>query len=215
MSESRTSVGLVFSCENDLRRKGESLSETLERCVSESPVMRELFANAERVGEARCEADFSYGTRAYGGDRFLLLGDAGTFLDPIFSTGIELALRSGLEGAREVEGALAQNTSLKGRRLKRYERQQRHRYAFYRRFVTSFYQPVFRDMLFSAADWPRITRAIVAALAGIDRPRMRTRLLLWWVFFTIGLRVRQSRHSVDAQATAADRVSSHVPEGTH
>lgn len=215
LSDERMSVGLVFPAGKDPRRKGETGLETLQRCATESPVMRELLGRAQPVGEAHVEADFSYGTRAYGGDRFLLLGDAGSFLDPVFSTGVELALQSGLEAAREVTGALDEGRSLSGARLKRYEKLQRRRYSFYRRFVTNFYEPFFREMLFGAADWPRITKAIVTALAGYDRPRLRTRLLLWWVFFTVGLRARQSRNSAPAPAVTADRVSAPVPDGTH
>ena len=215
LADDRTSVGLVFPIDNDPRRKGESTQETLLRCANESSVMREILEQAKCVGEAHVEADFSYGTRAYGGERFLLLGDAGSFLDPVFSTGVELALQSGLEGAREVIGALDEQRSLSGRRLRRFEKLQRRRYAFYRRFVTHFYKPFFRDMLYGAADWPRITRAMVTALAGYDRPRLRTRLLLWWVFFTVGLRARQSRESAQALAVTADRVVDPVPDGTH
>jgi len=215
LSNDRTSVGLVFPTDKDPRRKGESDRETLVRCANESSVMREILGRAECAGEAHVEADFSYGTRAYGGEHFLLLGDAGSFLDPVFSTGVELALQSGLEGAREVIGALDEQRSLSGRRLKRFEKLQRRRYAFYRRFVTNFYKPFFRDMLYGAAEWPRITRAMVVALAGYDRPRLRTRLLLWWVFFTVGLRARQSRESAPTSAVTADRVAAPVPDGTH
>jgi len=215
LSDDRMSVGLVFPAGEDPRRKGETTLDTLVRCAGETEVMREILGSAKPVGEAHVEADFSYGTRAYGGERFLLLGDAGSFLDPVFSTGVELALQSGLEAASAVTGALNEGRTLAGRRLKRYEKLQRRRYAFYRRFVTNFYEPFFRDMLFGAADWPRITRAIVAALAGYDRPRLRTRLLLWWVFFTVGLRARQSRNSAPAPAATASRVSAPVPDGTH
>ncbi len=215
LSDNRTSVGLVLPKGADARRKGESAEETLLRCATESPVMREILGAAELVGEARVEADFSYGTRSYGGERFLLLGDAGSFLDPVFSTGVELALQSGLEAAREVTEALEQERKLNRRSLKRFEGLQRRRYAFYRRFVTNFYKPFFRDMLFGAAEWPRITRAMVVALAGYDRPKLRTRLLLWWVFFTVGLRARQSRGSALTSAGTADRMGSPVPDGTH
>ena len=49
----------------------------------------------------RCESrrTFSFGSRAYAGDRWVLAGDAGSFLDPVFSTGVAIALESGLEAA--------------------------------------------------------------------------------------------------------------------
>ena len=41
----------------------------------------------------RVERDFSYGARAYAGDRWIVVGDAGSFLDPVFSTGVAIASR--------------------------------------------------------------------------------------------------------------------------
>jgi FADH2-dependent halogenase len=200
--EDRMSVGRVFDAENDPRRRGESPEETLTRCIAASAFVAKALAGAERLGPARCEGDYSYSTRAYGGDRFLLLGDAGSFLDPVFSTGVELAIYSALEAVESVERALANNQGLGGRELGRFARRQRRRYRFFRRFVTAFYTRSFREMLYSANDWPRTTRAIVTALAGNDRPRLRTRLLLSWVFFGVALRERQARRSPRRADTA-------------
>ena len=68
---------------------------------------RDCSRSAQREWPVRVEKDFSFGSRAYAGDRWVLAGDAGSFLDPVFSTGVAIALESGLEAAQAVAGGLA------------------------------------------------------------------------------------------------------------
>jgi flavin-dependent dehydrogenase len=208
----RISVGLVFDAGADPRRRGETAEDTLARRIAETPYVARALDGRPRVGPARCEGDFSYSTRAYGGERFLLLGDAGAFLDPVFSTGVDLALKGAVDGAAAVDRALAAGTTLAGAGLRAFTRRQRRRYRYFRRFVTAFYTHAFRDTLYQAGDWPRTTRAIVTALAGNDRPRLGTRLLLAWVFVGLALRERQARRPSRSARTG---VPAPVQTGTH
>ena len=57
-----------------------------ERAIAETPAVARLLAAARREWPVRVEKDFSFGSRAYAGDRWVLVGDAGSFLDPVFST---------------------------------------------------------------------------------------------------------------------------------
>ena len=163
------SVGAVF----DRRRHlpGSDPAETLAAVIDRTPAAATLMKGAERIGKARFEADFSYGVRAYAGDRWVLTGDAGSFLDPVFSTGVHLAVMSGWEAGR----ALA--TGRPGA-LRRFDRAQRRRYRFFRRFVVGFYDPAWRDMFFRPQASQRIFRAIVRVLSGDDRPGPMNRLAL-------------------------------------
>src|SRR6185369_15990749 len=74
----------------------------LEHAIATTPAVDRLLADARREWPVRVEKDFSFGSRAYAGDRWLLAGDAGSFLDPVFSTGVAIALESGLEAAQAV-----------------------------------------------------------------------------------------------------------------
>lgn len=155
------SVGAVF----DRRRHepGSDPGETLGAVVAKTPAAAVLMEDATPLGTARYEADFSYGVRAYAGDRWVLAGDAGSFLDPVFSTGVHLAVLSGWEAGQ----ALA----ARGRgALRRFDRKQRRRYQFFRRFVSGFYDPAWRDLFFRPQASRMIFRAIVRVLSGDDRP---------------------------------------------
>ena len=52
------------------------------------------------------EGDYSYAMKQLAGDRFVLVGDAGRFVDPIFSTGVSIALNSSRFAHNNVLGAL-------------------------------------------------------------------------------------------------------------
>ena len=94
----RTSLGAVF--DRDLHPSGADPAAALARIVATTPVVERAMRGARSCGAARFEGDFSYTVRSYAGDRWLLAGDAGSFLDPIFSTGVHLAVHGGLDAAR-------------------------------------------------------------------------------------------------------------------
>ena len=184
-----TSVGVVRSREAHRASRSQDPADQLEELLAATPVLAGTLAQAERIGPAHVAADFSYAPSAYAGDRWLLAGDAGSFLDPVFSTGVLLALESGIEAADEVDRALARD-DLSAPSFRRYDRRQRRRYRHFRRFVRQFYDPCFRDLFFQPTSRFGILDAVVGALAGDWRPGLRHRLALS-IFF--GLAALQRR----------------------
>ena len=98
LSETRTSVGFVtrpsFVKEVDV-----PADRLLRWAVARCPVVRHRMRDA--VGPATNEvlSDFSYTCKPHAGPGYFLVGDAGCFLDPIFSTGVTLAMMGGREAA--------------------------------------------------------------------------------------------------------------------
>lgn len=76
--------------------------ETVERNATLSHVMR----GAERLQDLRVEGDYSYEVEQLTGPGWVLVGDALRFVDPIFSSGVDVACYSGLHAAEAVEEAL-------------------------------------------------------------------------------------------------------------
>jgi len=163
--------------------------ELLQRLIAETPAVARLMAGAERRWAVRIERDFSYGSARYAGDRWITVGDAGSFLDPVFSSGVAIALESGLEGARAVARGLARN-DLSARAFATFDRRQRARYQSFRRFVAAFYTESFRDLFFSDDPPPRMFRAIVTVLAGYWRPSWMSRVWLQLFFLSVRLQER-------------------------
>jgi flavin-dependent dehydrogenase len=159
----------------------------LEHAIQETPAAATLMREARREWPVRVEKDFSFGARAYAGDRWLLVGDAGSFLDPVFSTGVAIALESGVEAGRALDRALASG-DLSARAFATFNRRQRQRYLSFRRFVLGFYTHGFRELFFAPTPPPRIFRALITSLAGYWRPSARTRA--WQTFFFLLARLR-------------------------
>lgn len=152
--------------------------DILNLAIAQTPQVAGLLAAAPREWPVRVEKDYSYGVKRYAGDRFVLAGDAGSFLDPVFSTGVAIALESGLDAAAAMDAALARN-DLSAARFRAYERVQRGRYLAFRRFVMAFYTHPFRDLFFQPSPTPIFFNAVVTFLAGQWRPSWSTRFLVW------------------------------------
>jgi flavin-dependent dehydrogenase len=163
--------------------------ELLQRLMADTPAAARLMAAAERRWPVRVERDFSYGSKRYAGDRWITVGDAGSFLDPVFSSGVAIALESGLEGARAVLAGLERG-DLSARNFATFDRRQHARYRAFRRFVVSFYTEGFRDLFFSEDPPERMFRAVVTVLAGYWRPSLLTRIWLRLFFLSVTLQER-------------------------
>ncbi|MEO7972954.1 MAG: tryptophan 7-halogenase, partial [Thermoanaerobaculia bacterium] len=124
----------------------------------------------------RVEKDFSYSASAYAGDRWILAGDAGSFLDPVFSTGVSIAMESGIEAAAELDRA-STSGDFSARSFGAFSRRQNKRFRAFRRFVIAFYTPQFRDLFFSPDPPAILFRAVVTVLAGNWNPSLWTRAM--------------------------------------
>jgi flavin-dependent dehydrogenase len=182
-----TSVGVVASKQRWSALSAGAPERRLELLLESVPALSKHLSAARRVSEVRVDGDYSYGVRAYAGERWLLAGDAGSFLDPIFSTGVLLALASGTQAAEALDGALAAGVGSRraGKILAGYEREQRRVYRFFRRFVLGYYRSGFglRDLLVAPTEYLGLARAVVTALSGNSRPRLLVRLRLEAFFF--------------------------------
>ena len=181
-----TSVGVVVPRARHAALPTGDPERCLEILLASVPALPPLLARARRVSPVRVDADYSYATRAYAGESWLLAGDAGSFLDPVFSTGVLLALASGVEAAEAIDRSLAapDDARTARRELAAFDREQRRRYRFFRRFVVGYYRPELRDVLLSTFSRLGLTGAVMTALAGNTRPSLLHRLRIA-VFFAV------------------------------
>jgi flavin-dependent dehydrogenase len=126
--------------------------------------IRDHIAAGEQVEPVRVTAEYSYHSRRIGGDGFCLVGDAFAFLDPLFSTGVFLALKSGELAADTLHVALREG-DVSGARFDDYYEKQRHAVTSFRRLVLAFYDPTFsfREFL---AEYPQLHPLVVDTLVG-------------------------------------------------
>src|SRR5438093_2664570 len=183
------SVGVVLPKNLFLQMPEGSNEERLERAIADTPVVAELMRHAKREWPVRVEKDFSYSASKYAGDRWILAGDAGSFPDPVFSTGVSIALESGIEAAAELDRALTRN-NFSARSFAAFSRRQRRRYQTFRRFVIGFYSPQFHDLFFDPHPPRTMFQAVVTVLAGRWNSSLRTRLLNHLFFGMVAIQKR-------------------------
>ena len=106
LSEEKVSVGLVVD-QARFKASGLTPAEMFERLVESSSVLREKMSGAERISPLRTISDYSYKNRRFVGPRLIRAGDAAGFMDPIFSSGVHVAMESGHAAANVVDDALA------------------------------------------------------------------------------------------------------------
>ena len=117
------------------------------------------------IGKLHTITDFSYTNRAVVSERLVRIGDAAAFLDPIFSSGVYLAMIGGKAGAEAVADALRKNTALTSK-MRRYEKRCLSNMHTYRKMIERFYTPDMMEVLMSPRDFFQVPEAVNAILAG-------------------------------------------------
>ncbi|WP_437305005.1 NAD(P)/FAD-dependent oxidoreductase [Sorangium sp. So ce388] len=161
-----TSVGAVVSSSwIRSRRKGESLDELFDRTVAESSWAREFLASARRTRPVGALADFSYRIDQLAGDGWLFVGDAGGFLDPLFSTGAHVAIKGADLAATAIHRALEAGDTSRAA-FAGYEAEVRYAVDLFLGVVQGFYKGHFRETLFEPNQRPTMRKLITSMLAG-------------------------------------------------
>ena len=92
-SDGHSSLGVVATPEF-LAQQGENAEQKLRQCVAEEPDLARTLANAEWNSEVQQISGYSANVKSLYGKHFALLGNAGEFLDPVFSSGVTIAFKS-------------------------------------------------------------------------------------------------------------------------
>jgi flavin-dependent dehydrogenase len=187
-SDGVCSVGGVFDPAEVRLSEGATVDERYQELIGRSPRVLKLLEGARRTSKVHGISDYSARSSRLGGDGWVLVGDAATFLDPVFSTGVFLAMSSGERAARAIDFALARRGRVDRRDLRAYERQTNRMVARFRRFVYNFYDPVFFEA-FCTPDPPEVIRAAVTTTlaGGVERasPMMR----FWTALMFVGVAI--------------------------
>jgi len=105
LKDNRASVGVVAD-PGDLFTDGESMDAVLDREIRACPAIAHRLEKARRLMPARAVTDYSYRAERTAGNGWLLVGDAFGFIDPIYSSGVFLALKSGEMAAESIDRSL-------------------------------------------------------------------------------------------------------------
>jgi flavin-dependent dehydrogenase len=146
LPEDVVSVGIV--AEKDyLYRDSRDLKTIFHREAAVNKWIEQHLAAGKQIGEYRVTGEYSYRSRYCAADGLLLIGDAFAFLDPVFSSGVFLALRSGEMAADAVDAALTVG-DCSASRFQEYGEQLCKGIESMRRLVYTFYDHEFRFRTF-------------------------------------------------------------------
>jgi flavin-dependent dehydrogenase len=106
ITDTVTSIGVVTQRQH-FPKDAEGREAFFWNCIETRPDLYEKLRKAERVHPFKEEGDYSYSMSQICGDRFMLVGDAGRFVDPIFSSGVSIAMNSARTASHDILKAAA------------------------------------------------------------------------------------------------------------
>jgi flavin-dependent dehydrogenase len=185
LTETRTSVGVVMDTAT-FRATKLAPQAALEKFIAEQPLMVERMKNATLVSPIYSAGDFSYRNTRLAGDRWLLAGDAAGFIDPVFSSGVFLAIMSAEQAADTLEEVLRDESKRK-RSFNKYSRTVNRIMDIYLTFVNSWYRrgKEFLEVFLSPSDTVQIAAAVNAVLAGNDGKSLAIKWRMWLFYFFV------------------------------
>ncbi len=164
LKDGTTSVGAVCWPYYFKQRKGDVTSFFLET-IQLAPGLAERLAAAELTGPATATGNYSYVSDRMAGDRYIMVGDAFAFVDPVFSSGVYLAMASAFAGAEVVAECLdaPQCAAAAQARFDRTVRQGLARFSWMIYRMTS---PAMRRLIMDPKDVLGVESAVISFLAG-------------------------------------------------
>ena len=164
LSDGATSIGAVCSPQYMKSRKTDPqqfLLDTIARC----PALAGRLRNARLVSPVTATGNYSYMAEHASGRNYLLLGDAFAFVDPVFSTGVLLAMQSAFVGADTIETCLDRPREARGA-LKAFDASTRLGLRTFSWFIYRVMTPALRHLLTHPTQSFRLQPAILSVLAG-------------------------------------------------
>jgi flavin-dependent dehydrogenase len=164
LRDGTTSVGAVCWPHYLKTRKSDPTRFFLDTIALCPPLARRL-AQAQLVGPATATGNYSYLGSRMSGDRHILIGDAFAFVDPVFSSGVLLAMNSAFLGADVVEAALHGRADA-ARLRRRFEREVRFGLRQFSWFIYRMTSPAMRKLFMAPRNYLRMQEALLSLLAG-------------------------------------------------
>lgn len=147
VSPTVTSVGVV-TAGADFVKAGDSVEKFFARHVALNPVLAGRMAGTRRIHEFSREGNYSYVMDRYTGPGWVLVGDAARFVDPVFSSGVSVAMESARRAAEAIRAGFASG-GVNAASFASYETNLRAGVDIWREFILLYYRlpPLFFDLL--------------------------------------------------------------------
>jgi flavin-dependent dehydrogenase len=164
LSDGTTSIGAVcwpYYMKTRKTNPSQFLMDTIALC----PALAERLRDAKLIAPATATGNYSYTAKRTAGRNYLMLGDAFAFIDPVFSTGVFLAMHSAFVGADTI-GTCLDNARAAPRALAAFDRTMRRGPSVFSWFIYRVTTPTLRDLFMEPSNSFRLQEALLSILAG-------------------------------------------------
>jgi flavin-dependent dehydrogenase len=166
LADGTTSIGAVC-WPYYLKSRKKSLKDFFADTIAMCEPLAKRLNDATLVDDAvYATGNYSYTSTHCSGERYLMLGDAFTFVDPVFSSGVYLAMHSAFEGANVVSAALDQSAKVAAAARQRFEREMQRGPREFSWFIFRVTNPTMREFFMYPQNPFRVKEALMSLLAG-------------------------------------------------
>ena len=165
LADGSTSVGAVVWPYYMKTRQKRPLEQFLHDTIALCPPLQQRLQHAQLINAVEAAANFSYVCDRTHGSNYLLLGDAYTFIDPVFSSGVMLAMQSAFAGADTVDTCL-RHPQRAAAALKKFDATMRVGPKAFSWFIYRVTNPAMRDIFMFPRNIFRAKEALLSILAG-------------------------------------------------
>ena len=166
LKDGSVSVGAVCRPEYLKQRRNSPAEFLLQTIALSHPEMRHRMRNAQLVNnEARATGNYSYTSSRMRGERYVMVGDAYAFVDPVFSSGVMMGMSSGVFASDAVDAWLRDDPSARAK-FALFEKMARRGVKTFSWFIWRFNSPGMRSLLLHPGNPFRVQEAVISMLAG-------------------------------------------------
>ena len=164
LADGTTSIGAVC-WPYYLKTRDTDPSTFFLRTLQTCPPLWERVKDATLIEAATATGNYSYTSDQMAGERYVMVGDAFAFVDPVFSSGVYLAMKSAQYAADVVDGALREPAAAP--RLNRaFERRVRRGLKTFTWMIYRMTSPIMRNLIMNPRNTFGVQRAVISFLAG-------------------------------------------------
>ena len=164
LADGTTSIGAVV-WPHYLKTRTTSVRDFFLATIAQCPPLAEKLKDATLVSEVEATGNYSYACNHSYGENYFLVGDAYTFIDPVFSSGVMLAMNSGIAAAETIHRCRTQPAQAK-RALRAFDRTVRHGPKQFSWFIYRVTNPTMRELFLGPRNVLRMEEALLSLLAG-------------------------------------------------
>ena len=165
MQDDQTSIGMV-TWPYFMKTMGKrSLQQFLMDGIAMCPPLAERLKDSRLINEVEATGNFSYVSERNHGANYVLLGDAYAFIDPVFSSGVLLAMNSGILATDAIDTCL-KRPEQSAAALQEFDRLMKHGPKEFSWFIYRITNPNMRDLFMHPRNTFRIKEALLSLLAG-------------------------------------------------